>query len=109
SLVDSVPSSTPVTGSLAPIRADLLPSCKRFKDSYLSEASMEEDIEDDPIETEVGMELGIGDGDDVGIDLRSAPIVEEEIVEPVGEDSSGTRDGIVRSFKEMPIDLDDAV
>ncbi|GJW48173.1 hypothetical protein Tco_0079819 [Tanacetum coccineum] len=42
----------------------------------------------------------------------SAPIVEEEIVEPVGEDSSdsyGTRDGIVRSFKDMPIDLGDAV
>ncbi|GJY66171.1 putative reverse transcriptase domain-containing protein [Tanacetum coccineum] len=42
----------------------------------------------------------------------SAPIVEEEIVEPAGEDpsdSSGTRDGIVRSFKDMPIDLNDDV
>ncbi|GJS10091.1 hypothetical protein Tco_0366887 [Tanacetum coccineum] len=40
----------------------------------------------------------------------SAPIVKEEIVKPVGEDyfdSSGTRDGIVRSFEDMPIDLDD--
>ncbi|GJR34369.1 hypothetical protein Tco_1210053 [Tanacetum coccineum] len=109
---------------------------------YSSEASIEEDTEVDPIETEVDMELGIGDGDDVrdhveidprdvrddteeyeadtsagdtvevGIDPMSAPIVEEEIVEPAGEDSSdssGTRDGIVRSFKDMPIDLDDAV
>ncbi|GJR40171.1 reverse transcriptase domain-containing protein [Tanacetum coccineum] len=140
--VDSVPSSTPVMGSLAPTRADLLPPRKRFRDSYSSEASIEEDTEIDPIETEVDMELGIGDGDDVrdhveidprdvrddteeyeadtsagdtvevGIDPMSAPIVEEEIVEPAGEDSSdssGTRDGIVRSFEDMPIDLNDVV
>ncbi|GKD70762.1 hypothetical protein Tco_1324852 [Tanacetum coccineum] len=140
--VDSVPSSTPVMGSLAPTRADLLPPRKRFRDSYSSEASIEEDTEIDPIKTEVDMELGIGDGDDVrdhveidprdvrddteeyeadtnagdtikvGIDPMSAPIVEEEIVEPVGEDpsnSSDTRDGIVRSFEDMPINLDDVV
>ncbi|GJV14493.1 hypothetical protein Tco_1359816 [Tanacetum coccineum] len=89
--------------------------------------------------TEIDMELGIGDGDDVrdhieidprdvrddtkeyeadtsvrdtvevGIDSMSAPIVKEEIVKPAGEDSSGTRDGIVRSFEDMPIDLNDAV
>ncbi|GJV91327.1 hypothetical protein Tco_1539140 [Tanacetum coccineum] len=63
--VDSVPSSTPVMGSLAPIRADRLPPHKRFRDSYLSEASIEEDTGIDPKETEVDMELGIGDGDDV--------------------------------------------
>ncbi|GKG57625.1 hypothetical protein Tco_0587223, partial [Tanacetum coccineum] len=90
-------------------------------------------------ETEVDMELGIGNGDDVRdhvkinprgvrddtdeyevdtsagdtvevcIDLMSALIVEEEIVEPAREDSSnssGTRDGIVRSFEDMLIDLD---
>ncbi|GKE57971.1 hypothetical protein Tco_1497156, partial [Tanacetum coccineum] len=107
-----------------------------------SETSIEEDTKIDPIKTEVDMELGIDDGDDVrdhveidpgdvrddtegyeadtsardtievGIDLMSAPIVKEEIVEPVGEDpsdSSGTRDGIVRSFKDMPINLDDVV
>ncbi|GKG38298.1 hypothetical protein Tco_0457521, partial [Tanacetum coccineum] len=42
----------------------------------------------------------------------SAPIIEEDIVEPTGEDSSdsfGTRDGIVRSFNDMLIDLDDVV
>ncbi|GJY42575.1 putative reverse transcriptase domain-containing protein, partial [Tanacetum coccineum] len=142
SLVDSVPSSTPVMRSLAPTRADLLPPRKRFRDSYSSEASIEEDTEVDPIETEVDMELGIGDGEDVrdhveidprdvrddteeyeadtgardtvelGIDPMSALIVEEEIVEPAGEDSSdssGTRDGIVRSFEDMSIDLDDVV
>ncbi|GKC50468.1 hypothetical protein Tco_1073213, partial [Tanacetum coccineum] len=140
--VDSVPSSMPVMGSLAPTRADLLPPRKRFRDSYSSEASIEEDTEIDPMKTEVDMELGIGDGDDVRdhveidprdvrddieeyeadtsvgdtvkvrIDPMLAPIVEEEIVEPVGEDSpdlSGTRDGIVRSFEDIPIDLDDVV
>ncbi|GJZ57145.1 hypothetical protein Tco_0612639 [Tanacetum coccineum] len=140
--VNSVPSSTPVMGSLSPTRADLLPPRKRFKDSYSSEASIEEDTKIDPIETEVDMELGIGDGDDVrdhvkidprdvrddtegyeadtsagdmvevGIDPMSAPIVEDEIVEPTGEyssDSSGTRDGIVRSFEDMMIDLNDVV
>ncbi|GKD03534.1 putative reverse transcriptase domain-containing protein [Tanacetum coccineum] len=140
--VDYVPSSTPVMGSLAPTRDDLLPLRKRFRDSYLSEARIEEDTKIDPIETEVDMELGIGDGDDVrdhveidprdvrddteeyeadtsagdtvevGIDPMSAPIVEEEIVEPAREDSSdssGTRDGIVRSFEDMPIDLNDVV
>ncbi|GKB67806.1 hypothetical protein Tco_0929218 [Tanacetum coccineum] len=116
--VDSVPSSTLIMRSLAPTRADLLPPRKRFKDSYSFEASIEEDTEIDPIETKVDMELGIGDGDDVrdhveidhrdvrddteeyeadtsagdtvkvGIDPMSAPIVEEEIVEPAGEDSS---------------------
>ncbi|GKG52461.1 hypothetical protein Tco_0547336, partial [Tanacetum coccineum] len=53
-----------------------------------------------------------GDTVEVDIDLMSAPIVEEETVEPVGEDSSdssSTRDGIVRSFEDMPIDLDDVV
>ncbi|GKF80331.1 hypothetical protein Tco_0238933, partial [Tanacetum coccineum] len=129
SLVDYVPSSTPVMGSLAPTHADILPPRKRFRDSYSSKTSIEEDIEIDPIETMVDMKLGIGDRDDVrdhveidprdvkddtkeyeadtsagdtvkvGIDPMSTLIVEEEIVEPAGEDSSdspGTRDGIVR-------------
>ncbi|GJZ55308.1 hypothetical protein Tco_0610501 [Tanacetum coccineum] len=63
--VDSVPSSTPVMESLAPTRAELLPPHKRLRDSYSSEASIEEDTEIDPIETKVDMELGVGDGDDV--------------------------------------------
>ncbi|GKA85373.1 hypothetical protein Tco_0807027, partial [Tanacetum coccineum] len=125
-----------------PTHDDLLPPRKRFRDSYSSKASIEEDTEIDPIETKVDMELGIGDGDDVrdhvkidprdvrddteeyeadtsagdmvevGINLMSAPIVEEETVKPAREesfDSSGTRDSIVRSLKDIPIDLDDAV
>ncbi|GJU06744.1 hypothetical protein Tco_1123174 [Tanacetum coccineum] len=95
---NSVPSSTLVMGSLAPTRDDLLLPRKTFRDSYSSEASMEEDIKVYTTKTEVDIEL--------------APIVEEEIVEPDGEyssDLSRTRDGIVKSFEDMPIDLDDVV
>ncbi|GJZ61187.1 hypothetical protein Tco_0617324 [Tanacetum coccineum] len=142
SLVHSSGFDAPVSGSLAPTRADLLPPHKRFRDSYSSEASMEEDAEVGTTEAEVGMELGIGDGIDsgdrvdidprdvredteeyeaetsardtieLGIDPMSASIVDEEFVEPAGEyssGSSGTRDGIVRSFEDMLIDLDDVV
>ncbi|GKF04883.1 hypothetical protein Tco_0035551, partial [Tanacetum coccineum] len=51
SLVNYVPLSMPFMGSLAPTRIDLLPPRKRFRDSYSSEASIEEDTEIDPIET----------------------------------------------------------
>nr|GFB89300.1 hypothetical protein [Tanacetum cinerariifolium] len=102
-------------GSLAPTRADLLPPRKRLKDSYSPETSMEEDIEIDTTETEDGRELDIIDGDDVkdhievdprddreefeasdgdtvvlGIDLRSVPMVDKDIIEPVGGDSSSS-------------------
>nr|GEW21460.1 hypothetical protein [Tanacetum cinerariifolium] len=141
SLTDYVPSSTPVTVSLTPTHADLLSPCKRFRDSYLSETSMKEDTEIDTTETKDGRELDIvdrkdardrvkidprdvkdeteeyeadtsvGDTVEVGIDLMSAPVADEESEEPTGEDSSdssGTKDGIIRSFEYMPIDLDDA-
>ncbi|GJR92590.1 hypothetical protein Tco_0264764 [Tanacetum coccineum] len=117
--IDSVPSSTPVMGSLAPTRADLLPPRKRFRDSYSSEASIEEEIHvglaprDDRDETK-GYELSQCWRPRLSIGIRPdvAPIVEEEIVELAGEDSfdsSGTRDSIVRSFEDMPIELNDAV
>ncbi|GJS07202.1 reverse transcriptase domain-containing protein [Tanacetum coccineum] len=140
SLVNSVPLSMPVTGSLAPTHADFLPPRKRFRDSYSSDASLEEDAKVGLTGIGVDMELGISDGDEVGdhveidhrdarddteeyeadasagdtaevgIDPMTAPLVEEEIVEPAGEDSpdsSGTRDGIVRSVEDMPVDLED--
>ncbi|GJZ49861.1 hypothetical protein Tco_0604051 [Tanacetum coccineum] len=75
-----VPSSTPVMGSLDPTRDDLLPPCKR------------------------SCKIGLGDVKDDT--LRGG------FLEPAGEDSSdssGTRDGIVRSFSDMLIDLDDVV
>ncbi|GJU63017.1 hypothetical protein Tco_1244852 [Tanacetum coccineum] len=111
--VDSVPLSMPVTGSLAPTRADLSPPRKRFRDSYSSEASLEEDAEDARDDTEeYEADASAGDTAEVGIDPMTAPLVEEEIVEPAGEDSpdsSGTRDGIVRSVEDMPVDLGDVV
>ncbi|GKB65140.1 putative reverse transcriptase domain-containing protein, partial [Tanacetum coccineum] len=118
--IDYVPSSLPVVGSLAPTRADLLPSRKRFRDSYSSKASMEEDIEVGTVEAGVGLELVVGgeivirdrdgidprdDRDDaeeydtdtsaggtikVGIDPMSAPLVVEESEEPAGGDSSSS-------------------
>ncbi|GJW74185.1 hypothetical protein Tco_0133555 [Tanacetum coccineum] len=140
--VDSVPLSMPVTGSLAPTRADLSPPRKRFRDSYSLEASIEGGAEVGLTGTKVDIELGISDGDEVGdhveidhrdarddtkeyeadasagdtaevgIDPMTAPLVEEEIVEPAREDSPdspGTRDGIVRSVEDMSVDLSDVV
>ncbi|GJU13067.1 putative reverse transcriptase domain-containing protein [Tanacetum coccineum] len=103
--VDSVPSSTPVMGSLTHTRADLLPPRKRELVEFGPR-----DVKDDTEEYEA--DTSAGDTVEVGIDQMSASIVEEEIVEPAGEDSSdlpGTRDGIVRSFKDMSIDLNDVV
>nr|GEU72778.1 reverse transcriptase domain-containing protein [Tanacetum cinerariifolium] len=107
---DSVPSFTSVTGSLAPTRANLLPPRKRFRDSYSPETSMEKDIEIDTTETEDGRDAG--DTVVLGIDPRSVPMDDEEIVEPVGGDSSsspGTRDGTVRSVEDIPVDLDGSI
>nr|GEX64904.1 zinc finger, CCHC-type [Tanacetum cinerariifolium] len=59
-----IPLPAPVTRSLAPNHADLLPPRKRFRDSYSSETNMEEDTEIDTTETEDGRELDIVDGDD---------------------------------------------
>nr|GEX76384.1 retrovirus-related Pol polyprotein [Tanacetum cinerariifolium] len=63
--IDSVPSSTPVMGSLAPTHADLLPPRKRFRDSYSPETSMEEDTVINTTKTEGDRELDIVDRDDV--------------------------------------------
>ncbi|GKG32513.1 hypothetical protein Tco_0430023, partial [Tanacetum coccineum] len=68
------------------------------------------DVRDDTEEYEA--DTSAGDTVEVGIDPMLVPIVEEEIIEPVREDSfdsSGTRDGIVRAFEDMSIDLDDVV
>ncbi|GJS71313.1 reverse transcriptase domain-containing protein [Tanacetum coccineum] len=65
--------SSSLIGSLAPTCADLLPPRKRFRDSYSSETSIEEDTEIDPIETEVDMELSIGDEDDVRDHVKIDP------------------------------------
>ncbi|GJS86190.1 hypothetical protein Tco_0752731, partial [Tanacetum coccineum] len=68
------------------------------------------DARDDTEEYEA--DASTGDMAEVGIDPMTAPLVKDEIVEPAGEDSpdsSSTRDGIVRSVKDMPVDLGDGV
>nr|GEW43571.1 reverse transcriptase domain-containing protein [Tanacetum cinerariifolium] len=102
SLAYSVPSFTPVMGSLAPNRADLLP----LRDDVRGH------IEVDPRDDIEEFEASAGDTVVLGIDLRLVPMVDEEIIEPVRGDSSSsfsTRDGTVRSVEDMPVDLDDAI
>nr|GEX55104.1 ribonuclease H-like domain-containing protein [Tanacetum cinerariifolium] len=68
------------------------------------------DVRDDTEEYEA--DTSAGDTVEVGIDPMSAPVADEESKDTAREDSSdsfGTRDGIVRSFVDMPIDLDDDV
>ncbi|GJT84038.1 hypothetical protein Tco_1058380 [Tanacetum coccineum] len=80
--VDSVPLSMPVTGSLAPTRADHLPP----RMPGLTQRSMR---------LTPALEVGLAE---VSTPM-TAPLVEEEIVEPAGEDSPDlpvTRDGIDR-------------
>ncbi|GKC68017.1 hypothetical protein Tco_1100615 [Tanacetum coccineum] len=85
-----------------------LPDC-----NFISRDHVEIDLRDVRDDTEeYEADASAGDTVEVGIDPMSAPIVEEEIVEPAGEDSSdssGTRDDIVRLVEDMPVDLDDAV
>ncbi|GKA60330.1 putative reverse transcriptase domain-containing protein [Tanacetum coccineum] len=91
SLANSVLSSTLVTGSLAPTHADILPPRKRFRDSYSSEASTEEDTKVDPTEAEDDMELGTGDRDDVRDHVEIDPRDVKDDIEEYEADTS-TRD-----------------
>ncbi|GJX06875.1 putative reverse transcriptase domain-containing protein [Tanacetum coccineum] len=80
----SVPSSTPVSRSIAPTHADLLPPRKRFKDSYSPEDSREEHMEIGTADAEVVADLGIGDGVDtedgigMGVKIVASDIREDE-------------------------------
>nr|GEV31476.1 hypothetical protein [Tanacetum cinerariifolium] len=99
---DSVPSSTPVTGSLALTRADLLPPRNRYRDSYSPKTSMVVDTEIDTTETEDGREMAIVDGDVVRDQVKVDPRDDKEEFEAIGGDSSslsGTRDGTVRQLE----------
>ncbi|GKD91011.1 hypothetical protein Tco_1366518, partial [Tanacetum coccineum] len=58
----SVPSSTPVSRSITPTHADLLPPHKRFRDSYSLKDSREENMEIGTADAEAVANLGIGDG-----------------------------------------------
>ncbi|GJR54994.1 hypothetical protein Tco_1405515 [Tanacetum coccineum] len=109
--IDYVPSSTRVIGSLAPTCADLLPPRISDGDNVRNHVEIDpRDVRDDTMEYEA--DTSVGDTVEVGINPMSAPIVEEEIIEPAGvdsSDSSGTRDGIVRLFEDMLIELNDSM
>nr|GEX16139.1 hypothetical protein [Tanacetum cinerariifolium] len=98
-----IPSSTPVIGSLAPTRADLLSPRKRFRDSYSPETSMEEDTKIDTIETEDGRELDIVDGDDVRDHIVVYPRDDREEFEASvgdGPEIRDDRDDLRRKLRE---------
>nr|GFB16047.1 hypothetical protein [Tanacetum cinerariifolium] len=57
-----VPSSTPVSRSIAPNLGDILPPRKRFRYSYSPEDSREEHIDIGTTNAEAVVDLGIGDG-----------------------------------------------
>ncbi|GJT77041.1 putative reverse transcriptase domain-containing protein [Tanacetum coccineum] len=71
-------SPTPVSRSIAPTHADLLPPHKRFKDSYSPEDSREEHIEISTADAEAVADLGIDDGvgahieDGIGMGVKIA-------------------------------------
>ncbi|GJX56862.1 putative reverse transcriptase domain-containing protein [Tanacetum coccineum] len=81
-----VPSSTPVSRSIASTHVDLLPHCKRFKDSYSSEASREEHIETGTADAKADIDLGVGDragapiedGIGVGVEVAASNIREDK-------------------------------
>ncbi|GKC81013.1 hypothetical protein Tco_1136730, partial [Tanacetum coccineum] len=58
----SVPSSTHVSRSMDLTPTDLLPLCKRFRDSYLSKDSGKEHIEVDTADVEAVADVGISEG-----------------------------------------------
>ncbi|GJT36750.1 hypothetical protein Tco_0936615 [Tanacetum coccineum] len=98
SSVDSVSLSMPVTGSLSVYLCYHLPP-RRGIHGAMTRGSMRCDA-------------STGGTAEAGIDPMTTPLVEEEIVEPAGEDSPDSpdiRDGIVRSVEDMPIDLSDDV
>ncbi|GJW83062.1 hypothetical protein Tco_0156207, partial [Tanacetum coccineum] len=80
-----VPSSTPISRSIAPALADLPPR-KRFRDSYSSEVSREEHMEMGTADAETVADLGIServrahteDGIDLGVEVATSDIREEE-------------------------------
>nr|GEU53517.1 hypothetical protein [Tanacetum cinerariifolium] len=80
-----VPSSTFVSRLIAPTLADLS-SCKRFRDSYSSEASKEEHMEISTVDAETVADLGVSDrvraptedGIRMGVEVSTNDIMEDE-------------------------------
>ncbi|GKB99819.1 hypothetical protein Tco_0985956 [Tanacetum coccineum] len=78
SLTTLVPSSTPVSRSIAPTLADLLPPRKRFRYSYSPKDSKEDHMDIGTGDAEAVADLGIGDGvgahteDGIGMEVEIA-------------------------------------
>ncbi|GJR63563.1 hypothetical protein Tco_1505725 [Tanacetum coccineum] len=87
-----VPSSTPISRSIAPTPADLLPPRKRFRDSHSPKGSGEEHMEVDTADTDLGTSVGVGahteDGIGMGVEVVASDIREDE-EEIEAEASSG--------------------
>nr|GEX11028.1 reverse transcriptase domain-containing protein [Tanacetum cinerariifolium] len=73
-----VPSPTPISRLIAPTHADLLPPCKRFRDSYSPTDSREEHTKIGTIDAEAIADLGISDG--VGAHTEDAIVMGVKVV-----------------------------
>ncbi|GJS96316.1 putative reverse transcriptase domain-containing protein [Tanacetum coccineum] len=98
----SLPSSTPVSRSLALTHADLLPPRKRFKYSYSPEDNREEHIEIGTTIAEAVADLGIGDGvgyteDGIGmrVEIAASDIREDEEEFEAEASAKGTMEIVV--------------
>nr|GEY20054.1 hypothetical protein [Tanacetum cinerariifolium] len=93
-----VPSSTPVSRSIALTHADLLPPRKRFRHSYSPEDSREEHIEICTADAEAVVDLGISDEVEVdtkdriglGVEIAVSDIKEDEEEFEVEASAGGT-------------------
>ncbi|GJS12210.1 putative reverse transcriptase domain-containing protein [Tanacetum coccineum] len=114
-----VPSPTHDSRSIAPTPADLLPPCKRFRDSYSPEDSGEEHMEVDTADAEAVADVGISNGVvahpedsiDMGVEIAASDVREDDeefeaeasaadtreiVVDPlaIGDSSESSRRGI---------------
>ncbi|GJT46176.1 hypothetical protein Tco_0954891 [Tanacetum coccineum] len=96
----TVTSSIHATRALVPSRADLLPPCKRFRDSISPEDSVEEDIDTDVLEdikadataVKVAVDRDVVTRVDAGIDMEVdvGVDVEDEVEDEVESSDRGT-------------------
>ncbi|GKE83322.1 hypothetical protein Tco_1553322, partial [Tanacetum coccineum] len=70
----SIPALSPVSGALSPVRADLIPSPKRIKDSDYSA-----DVEVDPKETSLRDDAIVRVSDEPHLEQDSDPVIQAEI------------------------------
>ncbi|GJZ07272.1 hypothetical protein Tco_0541065, partial [Tanacetum coccineum] len=95
----------PALGALVPNRADLLPPHKRFRDSYSSGDSVEEDIEVDAaaVEAAAAMNVKAGiDADEIEMIRVIELAVADDIVEPANEGYPNLE--LYDHMHEIPID-----